>query len=70
METGHNKNVTNFDTLIIIYLHGFGATYNPSNSNIAIEVLVAKHLKVKSIQLVRLKLLETTPNSVEVEKQF
>jgi hypothetical protein len=43
-ETGHNKNVTNFETLIIACT-GFGAEYNPSNPNITIPVLTIQKQK-------------------------
>ena len=67
METGHNKNVTNFDTLIIACT-GFGAPYNPSNPNIAIEVLVAQHLDAKA-SIREVKTTETPFNSVEGQRK-
>jgi hypothetical protein len=46
-ETGHNKNVTNFETLIITCT-GFGAEYNPSNPKITISVLTTQHIEAKA----------------------
>ena len=37
-ETGHAKNVPNFGKLVS-FCTGYGADYNPSNSDIAIEAL-------------------------------
>lgn len=37
-DTGHNKNVANFETLIA-YLTDYGAVYNPSNVNIQLNSL-------------------------------
>ena len=67
METGHNRNVTNFDTLIIACT-GFGAPYNPSNPNITIEVLVAQHLEAKA-SIREVKTTETPFNSVEGQRK-
>jgi hypothetical protein len=41
-ETGHAKNVANFQT-IITYVTGYGATYNPTNPNIQLPQLQLKH---------------------------
>ncbi|HEX7413524.1 MAG TPA: hypothetical protein VF411_05715, partial [Bacteroidia bacterium] len=41
-DTGHAKNVTNFQTLIID-CQGFGGSYNPTNSNISITQLQADY---------------------------
>lgn len=41
METGHNKNVTNFEQVIIILI-SLGAVYNPSQALILIPALEAK----------------------------
>ena len=46
-ETGHNKNVTNFETLIIACT-GFGTPYNPSNPNITIPILTTQHIEAKA----------------------
>lgn len=43
IETGHSKNVANFEDLISFCL-GYGATYNPVNVNIKVPALQAKHL--------------------------
>lgn len=40
-ETGHAKNVANFETLIT-YLTSYGGVYNPSNANIALSGLNQK----------------------------
>lgn len=40
-DTGHAKNVANFET-IISYLTGYGAVYNPSNANIQLSSLNEK----------------------------
>ncbi|WP_316807310.1 hypothetical protein [Pedobacter agri] len=40
-ETGHAKNVANFETLVTI-LNGFGAAYNPSNANLQLGSLGQK----------------------------
>lgn len=40
-DTGHTKNVANFETLIS-YLTGYGALYNPSNANIQLSSLNEK----------------------------
>lgn len=40
-DTGHAKNVANFETLIA-YLTGYGAVYNPSNANIQLSRLNEK----------------------------
>jgi hypothetical protein len=37
-ETGHAKNVANFNTLITV-CNGYGAKYNPAKSNLTMEVL-------------------------------
>ena len=46
-ETGHNKNVTNLETLIIACT-GFGAEYNPSNPSITIPVLTSQYTQAKA----------------------
>jgi|GEM_PF-2281159 len=40
-DTGHAKNVANFETLIA-YLTGYGAVYKPSNANIQLSNLNEK----------------------------
>ena len=37
-ETGHAKNVANFETLIS-FCAGYGATYNPSKANLKVPAL-------------------------------
>ena len=62
-ETGHNKNVTNLETLII-RCEGFGATYNPTNSLIVIPNLSTYYQESK--QLVKeVKTTEAPFNEVE-----
>ncbi|MFC3559317.1 hypothetical protein [Pedobacter jamesrossensis] len=46
-ETGHAKNVANFNTLIT-YLIGYGTAYNPSNPAILIPNLQAKALQAQT----------------------
>ena len=66
-ETGHNKNVTNFETLIIACT-GFGAEYNPSNSNITIPILTTQHIEAKA-SVKDVKTTETPFNSVEGQRK-
>jgi hypothetical protein len=47
-DTGHAKNVANFETLIA-YLTGYGAVYNPSNANIQLTSLTEKATAAKTI---------------------
>ena len=47
METGHAKNVANFETIIII-LVGLGANYNPSQSLILLSALQDKLTEAKN----------------------
>ena len=62
-ETGHNKNVTNLETLII-RCEGFGAQYNPTNSLIVIPNLTTYYQESK--QLVKeVKTTEAPFNEVE-----
>ena len=66
-ETGHSKNVTNFETLILSCT-GFGADYNPSNSDILISNLTTQHTNAKvSVQLV--KTTEAPFNEVEGQRK-
>ena len=67
METGHNKNVTNFETLIIACT-GFGAPYNPSNPSITIPVLATQHLDAKA-SVKDVKTTETPFNNVEGQRK-
>ena len=66
-ETGHNKNVTNFETLIIACT-GFGAEYNPSNTNITIPVLTTQHTEAKA-SVKEVKTTETPFNNVEGQRK-
>ncbi|MGO4879146.1 hypothetical protein ACEN2P_21270 [Pedobacter psychrotolerans] len=47
-ETGHAKNVANFETLLS-YVTGYGAVYNPSNANIQLSSLTEKATAAKTI---------------------
>ena len=47
-DTGHAKNVANFETLIA-YLTGYGTAYNPSNANIQLTSLTEKAAAAKTI---------------------
>lgn len=66
-ETGHNKNVTNFETLIISCT-GFGADYNPSNPIITIPVLATQHTEAKA-SVKEVKTTETPFNNVEGQRK-
>ena len=67
-ETGHNKNVTNLETLII-RCEGLGGTYNPSNSQITIPSLTAFYQESK--QLVKeVKTTEAPFNEVEGRRKL
>ena len=53
IETGHSKNVANFEDLIS-FCQGYGATYNPVNVNIKVPALQAKHIAcVNAVQAVK-----------------
>ena len=67
-ETGHNKNVTNLETLII-RCEGLGGAYNPSNSQITIPSLTAFYQESK--QLVKeVKTTEAPFNEVEGRRKL
>lgn len=66
-ETGHNKNVTNFETLIIACT-GYGAEYNPSNSNITIPVLTTQHTEAKA-SVKEVKTTEAPFDSIEGQRK-
>ena len=67
-ETGHNKNVTNLETLII-RCEGLGGAYNPSNSQITIPSLTAFYQEAK--QLVKeVKTTEAPFNEVEGRRKL
>ena len=66
-ETGHSKNVTNFETLILSCT-GFGTNYNPSNNDILISNLTTQHTEAKeSVQQV--KTTEASFNGVEGQRK-
>lgn len=46
-ETGHTKNVSNFETMIS-YCTGYGTTYNPSNSEILLSEITTLHNESKA----------------------
>ena len=46
-ETGHAKNVSNFETMIS-YCTGYGTTYNPSNSEILLSEITTLHNESKA----------------------
>jgi len=46
-ETGHQKNVANFDALIA-FATGYGASYNPSKAALAVDALKALSVQAKS----------------------
>lgn len=67
-ETGHNKNVTNLETLII-RCQGLGGAYNPSNSQITIPSLTTFYQESK--QLVKeVKTTEAPFNEVEGRRKL
>jgi hypothetical protein len=67
-ETGHNKNVTNLETLII-RCEGFGTSYNPSSSIISIPNLTTYYQESK--QLVKdVKITEAPFNEVEGRRKL
>lgn len=67
-ETGHNKNVTNLETLII-RCEGLGGAYIPSNSQITIPSLTAFYQESK--QLVKeVKTTEAPFNEVEGRRKL
>ena len=67
-ETGHSKNVSNFETMIS-YCTGYGVTYNPSNSDILLSELVTLYTDSKaSVKLV--KTTETPFNDVEGQRKL
>ena len=67
-ETGHSKNVSNFETMIT-YCTGYGTTYNPSNSDISLAEITTFHTDSKA----SLKLVKTTEspfNDVEGQRKL
>jgi hypothetical protein len=49
METGHNKNVTNFETLIIACT-GFEAPYKPNGSNCTKKLICDSRFAIRDYQ--------------------
>ena len=67
-ETGHAKNISNFETMIS-YCTGYGPTYNPSNPAILLTALTALHTESKeALKLV--KTTETPFNKVEGQRKL
>jgi hypothetical protein len=67
-EVGHSKNVSNLETMIS-YCTGYGAIYNPSNSDISLSELTTLHDEGKSsVKLV--KTTETPFNDVEGQRKL
>jgi hypothetical protein len=66
-ETSHNKNITNFETLIIACT-GYGTPYNPSNPGITISILTAQHLDAKA-SVKEVKTTESPFDSVEGQRK-
>ncbi len=67
-ETGHAKNVSNLETMIS-YCAGYGATYNPSNPEIALAQLTTLHTDSQA----SVKLVKTTQapfSSVEGQRKL
>ena len=62
-ETGHNKNVTNLETLII-RCEGFGTNYNPTNSMITLPNLTTYYQESKQL-VANVKTTEAPFNEVE-----
>jgi hypothetical protein len=67
-ETGHNKNVTTFETLILTCT-GFGAPYNPSNTDLTIANLTTQHIDCKQ-SVKDVKTTEAPFNDVEGQRQL
>lgn len=59
-ETGHAKNVANFEDLISFCV-GYGATYNPVNVNIKVPALQAK----RTTALTALQTVKTTKTTFD-----
>jgi hypothetical protein len=67
-ETGHAKNISNFETIIGICT-GYGPAYNPSNPNIAISELIILHTNsINSNNLV--KTTEANFNNIEGQRMI
>jgi hypothetical protein len=66
-EVGHTKNVANFESLIS-YCTGFGAVYNPSNTNLNLTALTALHTESK-VTLKSVKTTKATFDEIEGERK-
>jgi hypothetical protein len=66
-ETGHAKNVSNFETLIT-YCTGYDTNYDPSNPDLLLDKLIAKHNESKAT-VKQVKTTEAPFNLVEGERQ-
>ena len=67
-ETGHSKNITTFETLILTCT-GYGADYIPSNTDLALTNLTAQHLDCKQ-SVKDVKTAEAPFNDVEGQRQL
>jgi hypothetical protein len=65
-ETGHSKNVSNFETLIT-FCKGYGADYKPSQANQEIGALQTKHSEAKALLSDVNKMF--TPNKKAIENR-
>jgi hypothetical protein len=66
-ETGHSKNVANFEDLIS-FCNGYGVSYNPSNVNLTIAKLTSLQTQAKD-NLQKTKITKTTyDNAVNAKK--
>ncbi len=67
-ETGHAKNISNFET-VISFCTGYGPAYNPSNQKISIAQLIALHvIAANSSNLV--KTTEANFNDIEGQRMI
>jgi len=67
-ETGHTKNVANFETLVT-YLTGYGSVYNPTNTNIALSSLNQKAEAGRSVTKQVNELIATSSSSIAIRSK-
>lgn len=67
-ETGHTKNVSNFETMIT-YCTGYGATYNPSNILLSLPEVTTMHTNCKLV-LKTVKTTESPFNDIEGQRKL
>ena len=67
-ETGHTKNVANFETLVT-YLTGYGSVYNPTNTNIALSSLNQKAEAARSVTKQVNELIATSSSSIAIRSK-